>query len=338
MENQKSILIVDDQEVGRSLLESILYKENFNLLFASDGEEAFNQTKTHKPDLILLDVMMPKSDGYETCSRIRADHEIRETPIILVTALDDRDSRIRGFEAGANDYISKPIDRSELLARSKNLINLHEYKHLLDQKSHGIQTVPVTETETISSDGTDVLLQKMGVSPSTLFTEYYKFAPDTVADPFIFGVFYQKLGIIYALFCEMPVHQELVSAFQDALLHENPSFDTIRSYAQHHNYLIIKIDRLQHNIHGWSNGMSGVVFGNNRIENIFTSTTEEIQNYNIEDALVVGLKTHLEKLFESGISMQFLKETASIHLNDVLFELKQNLKGTETEFTLFKIG
>ncbi|MFW6227429.1 MAG: response regulator, partial [Bacteroidota bacterium] len=130
MNNKSKILIVDDQLIGRQLLESILFKEEYELFFAEDGEEALEQTITHKPDLVLLDVMMPKIDGFEVCRRIRKDKEIRDTPVIMVTALDDRDSRLMGFDAGANDYVSKPIDRQELLARVKNITDMNRFRKL----------------------------------------------------------------------------------------------------------------------------------------------------------------------------------------------------------------
>ncbi|NBC82096.1 MAG: response regulator [Bacteroidetes bacterium] len=118
------ILIVDDEPIGRQLLEAILHQEDYQLIFAEDGQQAYDKSLEIIPDLILLDVMMPEMDGYEVCKRLREEQSTSHVPIILITALDDRDSRIRGLEAGADDYISKPLDRVEILAKVKNITQL----------------------------------------------------------------------------------------------------------------------------------------------------------------------------------------------------------------------
>ena len=124
------ILIVDDTPSARKTLETLLKPEGYRLSFAASGAEALACAVDLRPDLILLDVMMPEMDGYEVCRRVRATREISEVPIIMVTALDDRASRLRGLEAGADDFISKPIDWAELRARSRNIIRLNRYRSL----------------------------------------------------------------------------------------------------------------------------------------------------------------------------------------------------------------
>lgn len=120
MKNKKVILIADDEPIGRQLLEAILYNEDFELHFAKDGKEALEKTENLIPDLILLDVMMPILDGFEVCKYIKASNKLKNIPIFLITALDDRDSKLKGLELGANDYISKPFDKNEILAKIKN--------------------------------------------------------------------------------------------------------------------------------------------------------------------------------------------------------------------------
>lgn len=130
--NKIKILIADDEPLGRELLEAILFPEGYKLIFVVNGEEALNAAFKHNPDIILLDVMMPKMDGFEVCEKIRKNENIAHTPIFLITALDDRDSKRRGMDAGADDYISKPFDRNEILAKIKdsaNLINSRNKKH-----------------------------------------------------------------------------------------------------------------------------------------------------------------------------------------------------------------
>src|SRR5215831_8183360 len=112
MHNPPRILIVDDNETNRDLLITRLGIHGFDLLQASDGEEAIEVTKKSLPDLILLDVMMPKMDGIEATKRIKADASLPFTPIILVTAKADTKDVIIGLEAGADEYLTKPVDQT----------------------------------------------------------------------------------------------------------------------------------------------------------------------------------------------------------------------------------
>ncbi len=120
MSSLTKILIVDDEPIGLQLLEAILMPEGYDLSYGKDGEEALRVALKELPDIILLDVMMPKMDGFEVCKKLRENETTAHIPIYLITALDDRDSRIRGIDAGAYDYISKPFDRIEILAKIKN--------------------------------------------------------------------------------------------------------------------------------------------------------------------------------------------------------------------------
>jgi len=119
------ILVVDDLEANRRLLEAKLTADYYDVLMASRGEEAVQLAKREKPDLILLDVMMPGGiDGYEACRRLKAQPETRHIPIIILTTLDDRDNKVRGLQAGAEEFLTKPIDDVQLLARVKSLLTL----------------------------------------------------------------------------------------------------------------------------------------------------------------------------------------------------------------------
>ncbi len=129
MSSTIKVLIADDESIGRQLLEAILMPEGYQLIMAADGQEALNAALHELPDFILLDVMMPKMDGFEVCKRIRQDAATAHIPVFLITALDDRDSRIRGIDSGADDYISKPFDRLEIMAKIKNSANrIHQQK------------------------------------------------------------------------------------------------------------------------------------------------------------------------------------------------------------------
>jgi signal transduction histidine kinase len=130
------ILIVDDEPSARDTVEALLLKEEYQLEFAKDGYEGLKVAETAQPDLILLDVMMPGMNGYEVCRRIRATPTLAEVPIIMVTALDDRSSLLLGIEAGADDFLSKPIDRQELRLRVRTIIRLNRYRTLVKQREN----------------------------------------------------------------------------------------------------------------------------------------------------------------------------------------------------------
>ena len=134
MNPKSTILIVDDEAVGRETLESLLIAEGYDLFFATNGPETLEKARDITPDLILLDIMMPGMNGFEVCRHLRADKILAEIPVIMVTALDDRDSRIEGIEAGADDFISKPYDRTELRARVKSITRLNRYRNLLNER------------------------------------------------------------------------------------------------------------------------------------------------------------------------------------------------------------
>jgi len=130
-----TILIVDDEPAGRETLEALLSSQAYQLRFAGNGPDALTQAAAQPPDLILLDVMMPGMDGFAVCQRLRADPLLGEVPIIMLTALDDRTSRLQGIEAGADDFISKPFDRVELRARVRTITRLNRYRRLLAERA-----------------------------------------------------------------------------------------------------------------------------------------------------------------------------------------------------------
>lgn len=111
------VLVVEDEEALAQLLKYNLEKEGYKVSVANDGEEAMVVADEVKPDLVLLDWMLPKAPGIEVCRRLRARQETRNTPIVMLTARDEESDRIRGLDTGADDYLTKPFSMSELLAR-----------------------------------------------------------------------------------------------------------------------------------------------------------------------------------------------------------------------------
>ena len=126
MHTPPRILVVDDNETNRDILITRLGVHGYELLQAADGEEALAATKQHQPDLILLDVMMPKLDGIEVTKRIKAEKSIPFTPIILVTAKADSKDIVAGLDAGADEYLTKPVDQMSLVARVKSVLRIKE--------------------------------------------------------------------------------------------------------------------------------------------------------------------------------------------------------------------
>ena len=126
-----TVLIVDDEPAMRQALEELLVGEGYALALARDGTEALRKAAELTPDLILLDAKMPDIDGFEVCRRLRADPSLADIPIIMVTSLADHDSRLRGFEVGADGFISKPVDDIELLAWVRTTTRLNRCRRLL---------------------------------------------------------------------------------------------------------------------------------------------------------------------------------------------------------------
>lgn len=131
-----TILIVDDEPSARDTLMSMLEGDDYQLELAEDGFQAL-QILEHIPvDLILLDVMMPGMDGFEVCHRIRSTPNLAEIPIVILSALDDRASLLRGIESGADDFLNKPVDRYELAARVRTITRLNRYHILMEQREN----------------------------------------------------------------------------------------------------------------------------------------------------------------------------------------------------------
>ncbi len=126
MHNPPRILIVDDNETNRDILMTRLGLHGYELIQAVDGEEALASAREDLPDLILLDIMMPKVDGIEVCRRLKNDASLPFMPIILVTAKADSKDVVVGLEAGADEYLTKPIDQTSLVARVKSVLRIKE--------------------------------------------------------------------------------------------------------------------------------------------------------------------------------------------------------------------
>lgn len=137
--SEYKVLIVDDVQSNILLLKALLGKDGYKIVTAMNGAEALKQVESEMPDLILLDVMMPEMDGFEVAKRLKANSSFVHIPIIFLTALDDTQSIVKGFELGANDFISKPFRKEELMIRIGHQLSLVEARRIILQQTEELK-------------------------------------------------------------------------------------------------------------------------------------------------------------------------------------------------------
>ncbi len=144
MPNSNRILVVDDVPVNIQLLVTYLSAEGYEVISAKDGRDAMKAVKEHQPDLVLLDVMMPKMNGFEVCQAIKSDDATKFIPVILVTALNEPEDKVKGMNSGADDFLAKPFNKLELLVRVRSLLRI---KHLHDELQEKVIELQRTKEE-----------------------------------------------------------------------------------------------------------------------------------------------------------------------------------------------
>jgi len=144
MKSPGTLVIADDETVNVRLMERLLLQEGYVTYLASDGEAALELVLQHLPDLVLSDVVMPKLDGLELCRRIKENRATRLTPVVLITGLGRREDRIAGINAGADDFLTKPVDPQELRARVRSLVRLKRSTDDLDSAESVILSLGLT--------------------------------------------------------------------------------------------------------------------------------------------------------------------------------------------------
>jgi CheY-like chemotaxis protein/DNA-binding CsgD family transcriptional regulator/uncharacterized protein YoxC len=147
MKDKPVILVVDDEPQNIELLEAHLVPQGYEIVKAANGEEALGKLSDTQIDLILLDVKMPDMDGFEVTRRVRQDNTHRLLPIILVTVLRETEDRVKGIEAGCDDFISYPIDKMELLARVRSLLKVKAYNDLMSNYRKELESGVTRKTE-----------------------------------------------------------------------------------------------------------------------------------------------------------------------------------------------
>jgi DNA-binding response OmpR family regulator len=175
------ILVVDDEAKNVKLLEALLLPRGYQVVTASNGEEALQQVYGERPDLILLDVMMPVLDGFEVCRRLKDDAETRLIPVVIMTALGQVEDRIKGIEAGADDFLTRPVHRDELLARIRTSLRLkrtidHKVSLLQNIQEYLAKFVPQSVTRRIVEHPEAPELEKREQDVSVLFVDISGYA------------------------------------------------------------------------------------------------------------------------------------------------------------------
>jgi len=168
MEKSGTVLIVDDTASIREGLSAVLRPDHYTIITADNGEAALAMAEATVPDVILLDVMMPGMSGFEVCQALRRTPALAEVPVVIITALDDRESRLEGLRAGADDFLSKPVDFLELRVRVKSIVRLNRYRRLLDERER-FRSVADLSADAILSVGEDGAITFTNRSAAALF-------------------------------------------------------------------------------------------------------------------------------------------------------------------------
>lgn len=156
----EKILLVDDEDANLRLLTQWLIPLGYEVELAANGKEAVQKARQSRPDLIILDIMMPVMDGYEACKILKTDQATSNIPIIMVTALHERGSRLKGLSVSANDFLSKPIDQAELIIRAQNLLKIKAYEDFM-RKHNQILEQEVRERTQDLRDMSNEMMRKL---------------------------------------------------------------------------------------------------------------------------------------------------------------------------------
>ena len=157
----KRVLVVDDDPRNREYLRLLLEKEGHAVLEAADGTDAVERACSERPDLILLDAMMPGKDGFQVVRELKSGDSTRSIPVIMVTALDDRAARMRALDCGAEEFLSKPLDRAELWMRVRNLLRLKHYSDLLELNNRTLEQQVRERSAQLSASHLDTIYTVM---------------------------------------------------------------------------------------------------------------------------------------------------------------------------------
>jgi putative two-component system response regulator len=155
----EKILIVDDEESNLRLLTQWLIPLGFDIELAANGEEAVRLARESRPDLIILDIMMPLMNGYEACRVLKSDPKTKNIPVIIVTALNDRDSKLKGLSVSANEFLCKPIDQAELTIRVQNLLKIKSFEDFMFNHNQILEEEVRERTQDLKNMSAEMVLK-----------------------------------------------------------------------------------------------------------------------------------------------------------------------------------
>jgi two-component system alkaline phosphatase synthesis response regulator PhoP len=144
------VLIADDNEQNRELLDAYLADEDYEILMANDGQETMDSIEANQPDLILLDIMMPRMSGYEVCLKIKSDPEKQNIPVLMVTALNEMGDIEKAVKAGCDDFLTKPVNQLELKTRVRSLLRV---RHLANERDRLLAYLEEMEQQVLHAKG-----------------------------------------------------------------------------------------------------------------------------------------------------------------------------------------
>ena len=168
---KSKLLLIEDEDSLAYTLKTFFEKKNFNVEIVKDGEDALFQAESMKPDVVLLDWMLPNMSGLEICRQIRTVKDIKKTPIIFLTAKGEEEDKLRGLDTGADDYITKPFSQRELLARINALLRRSNPSNLDDELSYKKLIIMNLKTHRVKREGKEVKLNPKEFDLLKLFME-----------------------------------------------------------------------------------------------------------------------------------------------------------------------
>ena len=168
---KSKLLLIEDEDSLAYTLKTFFEKKNFNVEIVKDGEDALFQAESMKPDIVLLDWMLPNMSGLEICRQIRTAKDIKKTPIIFLTAKGEEEDKLRGLDTGADDYITKPFSQMELLARINALLRRSNPSNLDDELSYKKLIIMNLKTHRVKREGKEVKLNPKEFDLLKLFME-----------------------------------------------------------------------------------------------------------------------------------------------------------------------
>ena len=168
---KSKLLLIEDEDSLAYTLKTFFEKKNFNVEIVKDGEDALFQAESMKPDVVLLDWMLPNMSGLEICRQIRSNKSINKVPIIFLTAKGEEEDKLRGLDTGADDYITKPFSQRELLARINALLRRSNPSNLDDELSYKKTIIMNLKTHRVKREGKEVKLNPKEFDLLKLFME-----------------------------------------------------------------------------------------------------------------------------------------------------------------------